>query len=209
MKETLQLLEQDLEFIKSCNSSGEFMNDDKIFHLREIASKTCKLFGRQEPYLNEEEVENLSIRRGTLDDKERKIVENHATMTLKILKQLPFPRQLSHVPDYAGAHHERLDGSGYPNGLTDKELPLQSRILAIADIFEALTAKDRPYKKPMSLSQAIKIMKFMKKDRHIDPDLYDLFVQSGLCYEYARREMNPEQIDVDLTAAQKSTDGNK
>lgn len=209
MKETLQLLEQDLEFVKSCNSSGEFMNDEKISHLREIASKTCKLFGRMEPYLNEEEVENLAIRRGTLDDKERKIVENHATMTLKILKQLPFPRQLSHVPDYAGAHHERLNGSGYPNGLTDKELPLQSRILAIADIFEALTAKDRPYKKPMNLSQAIKIMKFMKEDRHIDPDLYDLFVQSGLCYEYARREMNPEQIDIDLTAAQGSTGGDE
>lgn len=209
MKEMLQLLEQDLEFVKSCNSSGAFMNDEKISHLREIASKTCKLFGRMEPYLNEEEVENLSIRRGTLDDKERKIVENHATMTLKILKQLPFPRQLSHVPDYAGSHHERLDGSGYPHGLSDKELPLQSRILAIADIFEALTAKDRPYKKPMNLSQAIKIMKFMKEDRHIDPDLYDLFVQSGLCYEYARREMNPEQIDVDLTAAQGATGGDE
>jgi len=209
MKETLQLLEQDLEFVKSCNSSGEFMNDEKISHLREIASKTCKLFGRREPYLNEEELENLSIRKGTLDYKERKIVENHAAMTLKILKQLPFPRQLSHVPDYAGSHHERLDGSGYPHGLSDKELPLQSRILAIADIFEALTAKDRPYKKPMNLSQAIKIMKFMKEDRHIDPDLYDLFVQSGLCYEYARREMNPDQIDLDLTVAQGSTGGDE
>ena len=209
MKETLQLLEQDLEFVKSCNSSGEFMNDEKISHLREIASKTCKLFGRREPYLNEEEVENLSIRKGTLDYKERKIVENHAAMTLKILKQLPFPRQLSHVPDYAGSHHERLDGSGYPHGLSDKELPLQSRILAIADIFEALTAKDRPYKKPMNLSQAIKIMKFMKEDRHIDPDLYDLFVQSGLCYEYARREMNPDQIDIDLRVAQGSTGGDE
>ncbi|MDD2317808.1 MAG: GAF domain-containing protein [Desulfobacterales bacterium] len=205
MKETLQLLERDLEFIKTCNSSGEFMSDEKISHLREIASKTCKLFGRQEPYLNEEEVENLSIRKGTLDAKERKIVENHATMTLKILKQLPFPRQLSHVPDYAGAHHEKLNGSVYPIGLTDKELPLQSRILAIADVFEALTARDRPYKKPMNLSQAITIMKFMKEDRHIDPDLYDLFVQSGLCYEYARQEMNPDQIDVALTGATDAT----
>jgi len=99
------------------------------------------------------------------------------------------------VPEYAAAHHEKLDGSGYPQGLSAKELSLQSRIMAIADIFEALTAKDRPYKKPMKLSQAIKIMGLMKEDKHIDPDIYDLFIRGRVYYNYAKKEMSPDQID--------------
>ncbi len=113
-----------------------------------------------------------------------------------MLKELPFPARLANVPEYAAGHHEKLDGSGYPRGLTGTEMSLQSRIMAIADIFEALTAGDRPYKKPMKLSQAVKIMGFMKKDRHIDPDIYDLFMESRLFYDYAKREMNPDQIDI-------------
>ena len=116
-------------------------------------------------------------------------------MTLNFLNQLPFTKKLAKVPEYAAAHHEKLDGSGYPLGLSEKELSLQSRIMAIADIFEALTAKDRPYKKPMKLSQAIKIMGFMKEDRHIDPDIYDLFIQSRVYYNYAKKEMSPDKID--------------
>lgn len=191
----LKMLREGFDFIKARNISGEFMSDENIARIHEIAKKTYVINGLAHPYLTENEVENLTIRKGTLTDREREVIENHATMSLKMLNQLPFPRKLSKVPEYASAHHEKLDGSGYPRHLTEKDLPLQSRIMAVADIFDALTAKDRPYKKPMKLSQVIKIMGFMKKDKHIDPDIYDLFLNSGLYIEYAKKEMNPEQID--------------
>jgi HD-GYP domain-containing protein (c-di-GMP phosphodiesterase class II) len=190
------LFYNELNFIKTCNNPGEFMDDDKITRIKEIAKKIYSLDNKKHYYLTEDEVKNLCIRKGSLTKEERKIIENHAAMTLKILKQLPFPRKLANVPEYAAAHHEKLDGSGYPRGLTEKEMPFQSRIMAVADIFEALTAKDRPYKKPMKLSQAVKIMGFMKKDKHIDPDIYDLFINNRLFYDYAKKEMIPEQIDV-------------
>ena len=143
---------------------------------------------------------NLCIRKGSLTEDERKVIENHASMTKKMLNALPFPAKLAGVPEYASGHHEKLDGSGYPLGLSEKELSMQSRIMVIADIFEALTAKDRPYKEPMSLSQAIKILGFLKKDKHIDPDIHDLFLERRLFYQYAQQEMAPEQIDeVDIT----------
>ena len=190
------LLYNELDFIKTCNNPEESMDDDKIKKIKSIAEKTYLLDNKKHYYLTEDEVKNLCIRKGSLTKEERKIIENHAAMTLKILKQLPFPRKLANVPEYAAAHHEKLDGSGYPRGLTEKEMPFQSRIMAVADIFEALTAKDRPYKKAMKLSQAVKIMGFMKKDKHIDPDIYDLFINNHLFYDYAKKEMTPEQIDV-------------
>ena len=171
------------------------MSDEKIERIKEIAKKTYCFNGKKHYYLTDDEVKNLCVRKGSLTDEERKIIENHALMTLKILNELPFTKKLANVPEYAAAHHEKLDGSGYPQGLSEKDLSLQSRIMAIADIFEALTAKDRPYKKPMKLSQAIKIMGFMKEDKHIDPDIYDLFIKSRIYYDYAKKEMNPEQID--------------
>ena len=197
----LKVLEDDFNFVKACNQSTEFMSDDKIDHIKEIAAKKYVSSEGEQPYLTEEEVENLCIRKGSLTAEERKIIENHASMTKKILNELPFPAKLARVPEYASAHHEKLDGSGYPLGLSEKELPLQSRIMVIADIFEALTAKDRPYKEPMNLSQAIKILGFLKKDRHIDPDIHDLFLERRLFHEYAQKEMAPEQIDeVEITA---------
>jgi HD-GYP domain-containing protein (c-di-GMP phosphodiesterase class II) len=137
----------------------------------------------------------LCIRKGTLTEEERRIVEHHATMTAKILNQLPFPRKLANVPIYSAGHHEKLDGSGYPGGFSKEDLPLQTKIMAVVDIFEALTATDRPYRKPLKLSEAVKIMGFMKKDNHIDPDIYDLFIGSRLYYDYAKKEMDPKQID--------------
>ncbi len=184
----LQNLESDLEFIKSSNLPGEFMSDDKISKIRDIASKTYLLSDGEHPYLTEEERENLTIRKGSVTEKERKIIENHSAVAYKMLSQLPFPKKLRNVPLYASEHHEKLDGSGYPDGLMSENLPLQSRIIAVADIFEALTARDRPYRKPMNISQALKIMDFMKKDNHIDPDIYDLFVESRLCEKYMERE---------------------
>ncbi|MFC1814218.1 HD domain-containing phosphohydrolase [Thermodesulfobacteriota bacterium] len=188
-------LNEELKFIKSCNDPGEFMSDEKIDRIHKIAEKTYAINDTEHPYLTEEEVKNLCIRKGTLTEEERRVVEHHATMTAKILNQLPFPRKLANVPLYAAGHHEKLDGSGYPGGLSKEDLPLQTKIMAVVDIFEALTATDRPYRKPLKLSEAVKIMGFMKKDDHIDPDIYDLFIGSRLYYDYAKREMDPKQID--------------
>jgi len=193
LSEKLDKIQTDLDYIRSCNNAGKFMTDDDVLRIHEIAAQTYSTNGRRYSYLTDDEVNNLCIRKGSLTDSERKIIENHAVMTLKILNQLPFPRKLSNVPKYAGEHHEKIDGTGYPRGICGKELSLQSRIMAIADIFEALTAKDRPYKKPMHLDQAVKIMGFMIKDNHLDKDLFQLFIDNGLHMDYARQEMEPKQ----------------
>ncbi|MGE4552355.1 MAG: GAF and HD-GYP domain-containing protein, partial [Desulfovibrionaceae bacterium] len=190
-----QELADEQAFVIGCNNPGEFMAPDKIERLKGIAAKTYVVDGEERPYLTEDEVMNLSIKKGSLTDAERKIIENHAEITREMLVQLPFPKRLAHVPDYASHHHEKMDGTGYPDGLTGDQLSLQSRILAVADVFEALTARDRPYKQPMKLSQAIKILGFMKKDNHIDADVFDLFVNHGLYKQYAEAELNPDQID--------------
>lgn len=196
LSEDLKSLLQELEFIKACNSNDKPMTEERLTRLREIGKKEYTFQNTKQPYLTEDEIENLSIRYGNLTEKERKIVENHATMTLKILRQLSFPKKLEKVPEFAGGHHEKLDGSGYPLGLKEKELPLQTRILAIVDTFEALTARDRPYREIMKLSEVTKIIRFMKENHKIDPDLFDLLMDSGVYFEYALKEMDPRQIDL-------------
>jgi len=196
LSEELKILLQELEFIKACNSADQLMTEERRSRLRDIGKKEYTFQNIKQPYLTEDEIKNLSVRYGNLTDEERKVVENHATITLKILKQLSFPMKLEKVPEFAGGHHEKLDGSGYPLGLSEKELPLQTRILAIVDIFEALTARDRPYREPMKLSEVIKIIRFMKENNKIDPDLFDLLVGSGAYFEYALKEMDPKQIDM-------------
>ncbi len=191
----MERAEDDRQFILSCNVPKEFMSDERIARVEEIAARTYESGGETFNWLTEDEVKNLCIRKGTLTAEERKVIESHAQITLEMLNRLPFPKRLSRVPEYASGHHEKLDGSGYPKGLTEKELPLQARIMAVADIFEALTAKDRPYKEPMKLAQAIKILGFMVKDRHIDPDVCSLFIESGLYMEYAKRELDPSQFE--------------
>ncbi|NJB67858.1 response regulator RpfG family c-di-GMP phosphodiesterase [Desulfobaculum xiamenense] len=193
--EALAKLADDSAFVLSCNEPGEFMSDERIERLKGIAARTFTVDGETQTYLTDDELKNLCIRKGTLTGEERGIIENHARMTGKMLGELPFPKKLSRVPEYASAHHEKMDGTGYPLGLSGDELALQSRIMAVADIFEALTAKDRPYKKPMPLSQAVKILGFMKKDKHVDPNVHDLFLSSGLFREYAEHELNPDQFD--------------
>ena len=136
------------------------------------------------------------MRRGTLNEEERNIINNHALVTHKILSGLPFPKKLRHVGDYASAHHENIDGSGYPFGLKGDEIPLQSRIIAIADVFEALTAKDRPHRKAMTLSEAFNIMESMVKDNHIDKDLFEFFIKEKIYADYAKRELTPQQMNV-------------
>ncbi|MBW1889682.1 MAG: GAF domain-containing protein [Deltaproteobacteria bacterium] len=198
--ERISALGEDFEVIRRANTPGEFMNRESIEQIETIARKTYIRNGKKRPYLTENEVRNLCISKGTLTREERNVIENHAGMTLKILNELTFPRKFSRVPEFAAGHHEKLDGSGYPRQLTEKELALQTRILAVADIFEALTAKDRPYKKPMKLSQAVKILGFMVKDRHIDADIYDLVLQSDILSKYAKTHMDPDQVDDPDTA---------
>jgi len=192
----LDVLSQDFDFLRIVNQGNEFLTDQKFQQLNAIAMKTYQYNGSQRPYLNADELKNLRIRKGTLTQDEREIIENHAEVTFKMLNELPFPKTYEMVPEYAAGHHEKLDGSGYPRNLREEQLPLQSRIMAVADIFEALTAKDRPYKKPMKLTQAIKILSVLKEERHIDPNLHDLVVNSDLLKQYARTHMKPDQIDI-------------
>ncbi|MBL4748139.1 MAG: GAF domain-containing protein [Magnetovibrio sp.] len=149
---------------------------------------------------NRGEIYNLSISRGTLTDEDRYIIQNHVVQTIIMLNQLPFPKHLKNVPEYAGAHHETLIGTGYPKKLSKKDMSIPARIMAIADVFEALTAADRPYKKPKTLSDSIKILSFMVKDQHIDADLFHVLLRSGVYKDYAERFLKPEQLDeVDLS----------
>ena len=157
---------------------------------------------------NRGELYNLAIARGTLTEEERYVINHHIVQTIVMLSQLPFPRHLAHVPDIAGGHHEKMDGTGYPRRLTRDQMPAVARMMAIADIFEALTAADRPYKKGKTLSEAVKIMSFMKRDQHVDPELFELFLTSGVYLEYAKRFMAPAQIDtVDVASYVSATAG--
>jgi len=136
------------------------------------------------------------VRKGTLTDEERAIINQHIVQTIVMLESLPFPRHLRRVPEYAGTHHETLTGSGYPRGLTAADLSIPARIMAVADVFEALTAADRPYKKAKTLSEAVDILARMADDRAIDPDVFELFLESGVYRRYAERFLDPAQIDA-------------
>ena len=146
------------------------------------------------------EIRNLCISRGTLNDDERNKINDHIVLTIEMLEEMPFPKTLGQVSEYAGGHHEKMDGTGYPKGLTADQMSIPARIMAIADIFEALTAGDRPYKKAKTLSEAVKILWFMKKDKHVDAELFELFLTSGAYRDYAEQFLRPDQIDdVDIS----------
>ena len=184
----------------------EKLLDDKLEHIIPRDEKEImehKKYGFKVPipkYLyNRGEVYNLTIKKGTLTPEEFYKIQEHVMMTIKMLEQLPFPDNLKNVPLYAGAHHETLIGTGYPRKLTAKDLPIPARIMSIADVFEALTASDRPYKKPKKLSEAIKILSFMVQDGHLVKVLFKLFLKSGIYLKYANDHLKPEQIDgVDI-----------
>ena len=142
---------------------------------------------------------NLSIRKGTLSPEERFKINEHIIQTIVMLDNLDFPDYLQQVPEFAGAHHETMNGTGYPRGLKKKEMPVQARIIAIADIFEALTAADRPYKTAKTVNEALGIMSRMRDDAHIDADLFDRFLEGRVYEKYARQYLAPEQLDeVDI-----------
>ncbi len=145
--------------------------------------------------MNRGELYNLSIGRGTLTEEERYRINDHIVQTIMMLERLPFPKHLRSVPEIAGGHHEKMDGTGYPKRLKRGEMSPVARMMAIADVFEALTAADRPYKKAKKLSEAVRVMAFMKRDNHLDPDLLDLFVESGVWKAYAEKFLDPAQID--------------
>jgi hypothetical protein len=148
---------------------------------------------------NRGELYNLEVTRGTLSREERFKINDHVVQTIIMLNELPYPKHLRQVPEIAGGHHETMDGRGYPKRLTRDETSVAARIMAIADIFEALTASDRPYKKAKTLSESLRILGLMSKDEHIDPDLFELFLHSGVWKTYAERFLDPAQIDrVDI-----------
>ena len=191
----IRKLKSDLDFVKESNIGGEFMSGDKKERVHEIANYKWKPNGKMENFLSENEIYNLTIPRGTLTAEERKVINDHIVVTIKMLEELPYPKHLQNVPEFAGGHHETLDGTGYPKGLIKDEMSVQARIMAIADIFEALTARDRPYKKGKTLSQAMRILGFMKNDAHIDADLFEIFVKEKIYMKYAEGFLDPEQID--------------
>lgn len=192
----LKDLDDDLAFLEVANIGGEFMSDEKKARVRAIAERTWTDHkGTLRPLLTQEEIDNLTISRGTLTEEERIVINGHMVQTIRMLEALPFPRNLRRVPEYAGGHHEKMDGSGYPKGIYAQDMSVPARIMAIADVFEALTAQDRPYKKGKTLSESMRIMGFMKRDNHLDPDLFDVFVKSGVYKTYARMYLPEEQID--------------
>jgi HD-GYP domain-containing protein (c-di-GMP phosphodiesterase class II) len=187
----------ELGFLERSNVGGEFMSGADQDRVRTIAQRGwADRNGVAQPLLTENEIYNLCIARGTLNNEERRVINNHIVATIKMLEALPFPKHLRNVPEYAGGHHERMDGKGYPNGLRREQMSVQARIMAIADIFEALTAADRPYKSAKRLSESIAILGKMKKDQHIDPDLFDVFITSKVYLRYAEQFLTPQQIDV-------------
>ncbi len=192
----LEQLEADRRFLHQCNTGSEFMNEGDQCRVHLVGERGWEFQGRPRGLLDDEEVYNLTISKGTLTPEERRIINHHIVATIKMLEALPFPKHLKNVPEYAGGHHERMDGKGYPNGLRGEQMSVQARVMAIADIFEALTAKDRPYKQGKPLSEALRILGLMKQDGHIDPDLFDIFVRERVYADYAQRFLDAAQVDA-------------
>ena len=196
-RDQVDALDDDRAFLRATNTGSESMPDASIQRVRQIgqAHQWRGIDGLQSDFLSADELENLTIRAGTLTQSERNTINHHIVATIKMLEQLPWPKHLRNVPEYAGGHHERMDGKGYPKGLTRDQMSVQARCMGIADIFEALTAKDRPYKPGMKLSQAMGIMAKFKLNGHIDPDLFDIFVSQRIYEVYAQQFLDPWQID--------------
>jgi hypothetical protein len=189
--------DDDREFIRKANIGGERMKPEDQARVSKIAAyEWMNEKGEKDRFLTKDEEDNLNIQYGTLMPKEREIINHHIVATIKMLEALPWPRHLTSVPEYAGGHHERMDGKGYPRGLKREQMSVQARLMGIADIFEALTAKDRPYKKGKTLSESLEILGRMRLNQHVDPDLFDVFVRRKVYQRYAEKFLDPEQIDA-------------
>ena len=197
----MRRIDEDREFLRFCNVGGEFMKPEDLERVKQTSGKYRwrDVEGSDADFLTADEVENLTIRAGTLTAAERQIINHHIDVTIQMLEALPWPKHLKNVPEYAGGHHERMDGKGYPRGLTRDQMSVQARCMGIADIFEALTARDRPYKKGKTLSESLSILGKFKLGGHIDPDLFDVFMWEKVYLKYAEQCMDKEQVDdVDL-----------
>jgi len=208
LAQQIETLNEEREFLHHCNMGCEFMPDELKQRVLQIAQRQWKTpDGSIENFLSQNEIDNLNITKGTLTPDEREIINRHIDATINMLESLRYPKYLQHVPEYAGGHHEHMDGTGYPKRLKREQMSIPARIMGIADVFEALTASDRPYKKPEPLSEALRILGEMKKDNRIDPDLFDLFIHEKiyLRYAYSKNDkgeqfLTAEQIDeVDVT----------
>jgi HD-GYP domain-containing protein (c-di-GMP phosphodiesterase class II) len=201
LRERLRQLEEDRMFLRAANIGGERMRDEDIERVKRIAGyRWTDTSGHEALFLTDDELKNLTIRAGTLTAEERQVINHHIVATNRMLEALPWPKHLKNVPEYAGGHHERMDGKGYPKGLTREQMSVQARVMGIADIFEALTAKDRPYKKGKTLSESLEILGRMSLNGHIDPELFDVFVRRRIYLRYAEMFLDQEQID-DVDAA--------
>jgi HD-GYP domain-containing protein (c-di-GMP phosphodiesterase class II) len=195
-RERLRRLDDDRAFLRACNIGGEAMREGDLERVKAIARyRWTDTSGHEANFLSEDELKNLTIRAGTLTMEERQIINHHIVATIKMLEALPWPKHLKNVPEYAGGHHERMDGKGYPKGLTRDQMSVQARVMGIADIFEALTAKDRPYKKGKTLSESLQILGKFSVNGHVDPDLFDVFVRKKVYRRYAELFLDKEQID--------------
>ena len=195
-RERIRQLDDDREFLRNSNFGGEFMSQALQQRVNSIAAyRWSDENGQDAPFLSDDERHCLNIAKGTLTATEREVINHHIVATIKMLEALPWPKHLRNVPEFAGGHHERMDGRGYPRGLTGEQMSLQARMMAIADVSEALTAKDRPYKRGKTLTEALTILGRMKQDHHVDPDLFDLFIRDKVYLRYAREFLEAEQID--------------
>jgi hypothetical protein len=202
-EEELRRIENQEPFVPVLENLLEDKQEHIIRRIRQINLDEYNKFGFKmdipEYERNLGEIYNLSIKRGTLTQEDRFKINEHIIMTIKMLENIPFTKNLRNVPEYAGSHHETMIGTGYPRKYFKEDISIAARIIAIADIFEALTASDRPYKKAKKLSESIKIMSFMKKDGHIDTELFEIFLTSGVYMKYAKKFLTEEQIDeVDI-----------
>lgn len=197
-KDGQRALDDAREFLRNSNVGGEYISPAVQARIREIGTRYSWTdpSGNTANLLSNDEIENLAIARGTLTDREREVINHHIVATIRMLEALPWPSHLKHVPEYAGGHHERMDGKGYPRGLRRDEMSVQARVMGIADIFEALTARDRPYKKGKTLTEALQILGRFKENGHVDPDLFDIFVRQKIYLRYAHQFLDLEQIDA-------------
>ena len=188
----IQEMEGIRSFINKCNEPGEFLEDETLDKLKEISLRTyLDNEGQQQPFITEDELLNLSIRRGSITDAERKKMQDHAAVTLKMLKQIPFTKKLKNIPSFAGAHHEFINGKGYPLGLKGDEIPFEGKLMAVTDIAEALTASDRPYKKAMPLETVYRILRSMAKNGELDNDMVELFINEEIYKTYQEKHESP------------------
>ena len=195
MNEKIKQIEDDCLFLEECNIGGESFSENLKDRVKKIAENKIFYNGDYINILSKEEVDFLTLERGTLNSNEMKVMQDHVSLTYELLDKLPYPKHLKQVPFYAGCHHEKINGEGYPNGYKGDELPIQARIIALADVFEGLTAPDRPYKEGYKLSKAMNILKAMTLDNEIDKNIFNLFIRGKLYLKYAKKYINSSQID--------------